>query len=302
MSKATSPRVSVLMPVYNAEPYLAEALGSILAQENCDFECIVVNDGSTDGSAELLEDFAQHDSRVKVISRPNTGIVGALNDGLDQCRGEFIARMDADDVACPQRLTRQCAFLDTHPHCVGVGCWVDYLDPDGEHIWTWQMPDDPTYIQRGLLDGDITGLVHPAMMLRRAAVEAVGGYRRECEYVEDLDLFVRLLDQGEFSIVPESACSATVNTRPASTPHAARSNAPRSRTVFWPKPASAVDCRKSDSPPPRSHALAPCFGGSTSPSSTATCAAPARPRDAFSEPHRTPPPPGAPSLNSPATG
>ncbi|MDP0497473.1 MAG: glycosyltransferase [Verrucomicrobiota bacterium JB024] len=222
MNEPARPRVSVLMPVYNAELYLAEALGSILAQEGVSFECIVVDDGSTDGTAALLEDFAQHDNRLTVISRPNTGIVGALNDGLARCRGEYLARMDADDVACPHRLARQCAFLDTHAECVGVGCWVDYLDPDGEHIWTWKMSGDPAHIEHDLLEGTVGGLVHPAMMLRRADVQSVGGYRPECQYVEDYDLFVRLLDRGSFSVVQE--CLLGYRQHPASI------NATRNRT------------------------------------------------------------------------
>ncbi|MGE9294486.1 MAG: glycosyltransferase family 2 protein [Puniceicoccales bacterium] len=211
---SSRPRISVLIPVYNAEQYLAEALGSILAQDGADFECIVVDDGSTDGSAGILEDFASHDDRLIIISRPNTGIVGALNDGLEQCSGYYLARMDADDVACPLRLARQATFLDTHPEHVGVGCWVDYLDPEGEHIWTWKMDADCSHIEQRLLEGDIGGLVHPAMMLRLSDVQAVGGYRPECEYVEDYDLFLRLLDRGSFTVIEE--CLLGYRQHPAS--------------------------------------------------------------------------------------
>lgn len=202
MPEAT-PRVSVLFPAYNAERYLREALGSILAQTFNDLECIVVDDGSADRTPEILQAFAQRDDRLRIISRPNTGIVGALNDGLTECRGEYVARMDADDIAYPERLTRQVAYLQKNPGCVGVGAWVKYIDPDGEAIWTWKMSGNPGEIEKGLLEGHVGGLVHPAMLMRRRAMLAVGGYRQDCIYVEDYDLFLRMLNQGYFSVVQQ---------------------------------------------------------------------------------------------------
>ncbi|MBC2594539.1 glycosyltransferase [Ruficoccus amylovorans] len=203
MSADPTLQVSVLLPVYNAGRYLPEALESILAQENICFECVAVDDGSTDDTADILNDFARRDARLRVLSRPNTGIVGALNDGLALCRAPYIARMDADDIARPARLARQAAYLDTHADCVGVGSWVDYLDPEGEHIWTWKMSANPAQIEHDLLEGGIGGLVHPAMMLRADAIRAVGGYQAECKDIEDYDLFLRLLEQGHFSVLPE---------------------------------------------------------------------------------------------------
>jgi len=195
------PRVSVLMPAYNAQGTLSEAVTSILTQDFDDFECVIVDDGSTDRTPDILKDFARKDNRVRIISRPNTGIVGALNDGLALCRGEYIARMDADDIAYSSRLREQVAFLDSHADYVGVGSWVQYLDPDGDPIWTWKMSGDPQAIEAGLLEGNISGLVHPAMMLRRSAVETAGSYRQECIYVEDFDLFLRMSQLGKLSAV-----------------------------------------------------------------------------------------------------
>src|SRR5262245_4670824 len=115
------PLVSVVMPVYNAAAYVAQAVESIRAQTLGDFEFIIVNDGSTDRSPRLLEGFAARDSRIKLISRPNTGIVGALNDGVAAARGELIARMDADDVSLPTRLEKQVTFMRSHPQVVALG-------------------------------------------------------------------------------------------------------------------------------------------------------------------------------------
>src|ERR1051325_1151561 len=112
------PTVSVLLPVYNAERYLESALQSVLGQTFSDFEVIAVDDGSKDNSKKILERFAANDPRIRVISRPNTGIVGALNDGLAVARGEFIARMDADDVALPGRFQAQLDYLRGHPDCI----------------------------------------------------------------------------------------------------------------------------------------------------------------------------------------
>src|SRR5687767_11217519 len=107
-----NPRISVLVPVFNAQRYLADAIDSILAQSFRDFELIAVDDGSTDRSRAMLDNYARRDPRVKVISRPNTGIVGALNDALAASRADLLARMDSDDVALSDRFEKQLAYLD----------------------------------------------------------------------------------------------------------------------------------------------------------------------------------------------
>src|SRR5258706_14041022 len=118
---SSSPAVSVVMPVYNGERYLASAIDSILAQTFTDFELIAVDDGSTDSSLPMLKRYAERDPRVRVISRPNTGIVGALSDAIAAARAPLIARMDADDLSLPLRFERQVAYLSGHPQCVLVG-------------------------------------------------------------------------------------------------------------------------------------------------------------------------------------
>src|SRR5688500_6846307 len=125
------PQVSVLLPVYNAARYLAEAVDSILAQTFRDFDFVIVADGSTDRSPAVLDDYVRRDRRVKVIRRRNTAIVGALNDGLCECRGELVARMDADDVSLPDRLEKQVAFLREHAEVVALGGRVVGIDPYG---------------------------------------------------------------------------------------------------------------------------------------------------------------------------
>src|SRR5215204_6221112 len=127
----TPPTVSVIMPAYNAKRYVAQTIRSVLAQTFGDFEFIIVDDGSTDGTLPILQRVANEDARLVVISRPNTGIVAALNDGIAKARGEFLARMDADDVCLPERFAKQVLYLREHPECVGVGTFVETIDPYG---------------------------------------------------------------------------------------------------------------------------------------------------------------------------
>src|SRR5690348_9760889 len=121
---STVPVISVVMPVYNAGRFLRESIDSILAQTFGDFEFLCIDDGSTDDSPEILRELAQHDSRVRIITKTNGGVTSALIAGVGGARGEFIARMDADDVADPQRFALQVEHLRTHQECVAVGCHI----------------------------------------------------------------------------------------------------------------------------------------------------------------------------------
>lgn len=199
----TVPAVSVALPVYNAGRYLAAAVASILGQSFRDFELVAVDDGSNDGSRAVLEDFAARDPRVRVVSRPNTGIVGALNDACQAARAPLIARMDADDIAFPERFARQVAYLDEHPEVVAVGASIVCLDSDSNPVKLCPREPDHAALETALLRGDGGALIHPVVMLRRTALAAVGGYRREAQYVEDLDLYLRLARVGRLANIPE---------------------------------------------------------------------------------------------------
>jgi glycosyltransferase involved in cell wall biosynthesis len=200
--RAQCPLISVVLPVFNAQGYLATAVESILAQSVADFELIAIDDGSTDGSPEVLGKLRQRDSRVHIISRPNTGIVGALNDGLAAARGEFIARMDADDIALPQRFERQLAYLRAHPECVAVGSSVLQIDPDGDPIGVQHWAESHAEIDALLLTGG-GGLAHPTAMIRTSALRGVGGYRPEYQWIEDKDLWLRLGEIGRLANLRE---------------------------------------------------------------------------------------------------
>ncbi|MDB5298873.1 MAG: glycosyl transferase family 2 [Phycisphaerales bacterium] len=198
------PTVSVVMPVYNAQRYLASAVDSVLAQTFGDFELIVVDDGSKDDSLTILRQFESRDPRVRVLSRPNTGIVGALNDGLKLARGEFVARMDADDLCLPERFARQVAYLRTRPECVLVGSQVLLIDPDDAPIC---LKSDTKYTHEEIDHWHLNRgwpVVHPSIMMRRDAVEKIGGYREEYKWLEDTDLFLRLAEVGKLANLPDT--------------------------------------------------------------------------------------------------
>ena len=128
------PAVSVLMPVYNAQRYVAEAVQSILTQTMGDFEFIIIDDGSTDDSTRILRDWAQRDSRIRLVSRPNTGLCVALNEGLAMANGRYIARMDADDISLPQRFALQLEYLKTHEKLVCIGGSFLLIDAAGRML------------------------------------------------------------------------------------------------------------------------------------------------------------------------
>jgi len=200
----TDPVISVVMSAYNTARYLRESLDSISNQTFRDFDFIIIDDGSTDDTLKILREYESRDPRFKVISRPNTGLTKALNEALSHARGEFIARMDADDVALPDRFEKQLAYLRLHPECVLLGSRVELIDPFSLRIGLGDyMKLSHEEIDAMLLQGKGGSVVHPSCMMRRAAVERVGGYKAEYNNSEDLDLFLRLAEVGKVANLPD---------------------------------------------------------------------------------------------------
>jgi glycosyltransferase involved in cell wall biosynthesis len=182
-------RLSVLMPVRNGERHLAEAVESVIAQTFGDLELVALDDASTDGTSVLLRRFAERDERVRVVRLERWGgLAPALQRLTQEARGELLARMDADDVALPDRLARQVAFLDAHPGIAVVGGAAIEIDSQGRELRVVRYPADPA---REL--GRRNTIAHPTVVMRRAAVEEVGGYRNIP--VEDYDLWLRLSER-----------------------------------------------------------------------------------------------------------
>jgi glycosyltransferase involved in cell wall biosynthesis len=199
------PTVSVQMVAYNAERYVAEAVESLLAQTFEDFELVFVDDGSTDGTPRIVRGLAERDPRIRLISRPNTGIVRARNEALQASQGEFLAVMDSDDVALPRRLESQVSYMREHPECVALGCLTLVIDPDGDPLCYWNPEQTHEEIDALHLTGGPRGTIicNPTAMLRADAVRALGGYRKEYETSEDHDLFLRLAEVGRLANLPE---------------------------------------------------------------------------------------------------
>lgn len=204
MSDPGSPAVSVVMTVYNTERYVGDALDSVLAQTFSDFEFVIIDDGSTDRSPGILRAYAARDRRIRLVSRPNTGIVAAANEGIGLSRGRYIARMDSDDVSLPNRFEAQVRYLDAHPECVLLGSRVTVVDPYGSPVFESGQKLTHEEIDAELLgSGGGWAIVQPSAMMRTEAVRKVGGYRGRHNVSEDQDLFLRLAEVGRVANLPE---------------------------------------------------------------------------------------------------
>jgi len=195
----SAPRVSVVMPVRNGAAYLDEAVGSVLSQTLDDLELIVVDDGSTDDTPAILERLARSDGRVRVLRTDALGLTPALNTGWRAASADYVARLDADDVALPTRLAKQAAFLDTHPRVGVVGSAYVPLSHTGERLGIVRYPGDDATLRVDLRRYNC--LPHPTVMVRRAALEEAGGYR--LDQAEDYDLWLRISERWELANLEE---------------------------------------------------------------------------------------------------
>lgn len=194
------PTVSVLMPVRNGSAYLSEAIESVLTQDFTDYEFLILDDGSADESLSVLQSYARSDPRIRLMSRENRGLTATLNELLYSARGEFIARIDADDIAAPGRFARQLEFLQTQPQVLCVGGAFDLIDEAGRFLTTLYPPSSDEEIQRQLLRGHCA-INHPTIMARLRPILEVGAY--QCDLVEDHDLWLRLGERGQLANLSE---------------------------------------------------------------------------------------------------
>jgi glycosyltransferase involved in cell wall biosynthesis len=194
--------VSVIMPVYNAEKFVSQTVDCILAQTYRKFEFIIIDDGSTDRSLEILEKYARQDQRIRLVTRPNTGYVIALNEALELVRGPLIARIDADDLCSSQRFEVQVARMEEEPRLVALGSCASAIDEDGNMLGDYSVPLTHEAIEKNHLAGS-SSIHHPAVMMRSWAVRKVGGYRPHYKPCEDFDLWLRLAEVGQVANLPE---------------------------------------------------------------------------------------------------
>jgi glycosyltransferase involved in cell wall biosynthesis len=192
-------RISVILPVYNGEKFIALSINSILNQTFKDFEFIIINDGSTDDTCNIIQSY--RDSRVSIIDNEKSqGIATSLNLGLRCASGEIIIRQDADDISLPTRFEKQVAYLGSHPEVGVLGTCVRMIDEDGNFIREEKKYTDHTMIEWGSLFG--CQMIHPSIAMRKGMVLEVGGYR--AYETEDYDLWARLFEKTRFANLPES--------------------------------------------------------------------------------------------------
>ena len=197
-----APRVTVLMPVFNRERFVNEAIESVVRQDFADLELLIVDDGSTDQTPDILEAWSNREPRIVVIrSERNQGIPAALNLGLAHVRAGYVARLDSDDLIMPGRLAAQASILDSRPEVVLVSCAYEIVDAEGRYLDTW-LGDEPHEVVTYLLSFfNIVG-GGGQVMFRLAEVLAEGGYNCDYPSSEDYDLWVRLLRRGRILTLP----------------------------------------------------------------------------------------------------
>ncbi|MBN1886764.1 MAG: glycosyltransferase [Thermoflexales bacterium] len=196
------PKVSVLMSVYNGERYLREAVESILGQTLANFEFIIIDDGSTDDTWNILAEYAFRDRRVVLIrNEGNIGLTHSLNKGLQLARGEYVARLDADDVSLPERLDRQVHYLDLHPHVGVLGTWLSRIDASGNVIDTLALPTVSGVLKWSLHFDNC--FPHSSVVLRRALLDQVGAYSSDVAYAQDYELWSRMSTRTLLANLPQ---------------------------------------------------------------------------------------------------
>jgi glycosyltransferase involved in cell wall biosynthesis len=195
-------KVSVVIPVHNGEKYLAQAIESVLGQTFRDFELLIVDDGSTDGSAAIGNKYVEKDRRVRLISQSNGGVVSAGNQGLREARHEWVARLDADDVFLAEKLDRQVAFIRRNPDVKIVGTLAWFINEKGRKLGLvgTEGPFCREDFQRLTRDDAPVFFVHSSTLMHRQTVLSVGGYRDQFILAEDVDLWIRMAGAGHLML------------------------------------------------------------------------------------------------------
>ena len=197
----SAPRLSVVMPVHNGMPFIGESVASIVAQSFGDFELVLGDDGSDDGTSETLTDWARCDPRIRIVRRDRkSGLAASANWVVSMSRAPIVAIAHADDVSHPDRFDRQIALLDAYPDVAAIGTLAQGIDASGRRV------HPPSYW--GLVPrSPFAPFSHSSIMMRRASFDLAGGYRAEAEYWEDLDLYWRLLRAGRILVIPQALAS-----------------------------------------------------------------------------------------------
>lgn len=205
---AAKPIITVLMPVYNAEKYISDAIASVLQQSFTDFELLIINDGSTDNTENIIASFT--DARIVLINQSNQGVAAALNNGLQIARANYIARFDADDICMPQRLQVQYDFLSSNPDYTIVGTDVDYLDMNDEFVFSYCSS---VYTNEQIQQQQFVTcpFIHSSVLFRKENVLKAGGYNIHAHTFEDHLLWPKILSQGKGHNLSEKLLKVRLN-------------------------------------------------------------------------------------------
>ncbi|MBI5728355.1 MAG: glycosyltransferase [Candidatus Magasanikbacteria bacterium] len=193
--------ISVVMAVHNDERYLTAAIRSILDQTWRDFEFLIVNDGSTDGSDDILQEFARKDPRIILVKQDHLGLTAALNVGCRRARGGYMARMDSDDIAAPDRLEKQYHYLEAHPMVAVCGAQGWFINANGRTIGEKNLPCAAEDIRRRLLFNN--QCIHSSLFIRKSAFAEAGGYDAHFRKSQDYELLLRLATKYDVVNLPE---------------------------------------------------------------------------------------------------
>lgn len=198
-----NPLASVVIPVHNGERYIKEALESCLNQTYDNFEILIVDDKSEDGTLGILKEFESRDRRVKVFAvEKQDGLGNVINIGIRASKGKYIVRMDADDVMCSDRIEKQVKYLEENPECVAIGGQIDIIDENSNITRHREYPLTDKELRKNLFL--FQPFAHPAVTLRRSTLEEMGLYPENMWKVEDVKLFLILSTKGKFANVPDT--------------------------------------------------------------------------------------------------
>jgi glycosyltransferase involved in cell wall biosynthesis len=200
--QSVAPAISVLLSCYNSARWLDEAINSVLSQTFEDFEFIIVDDGSTDSSPEIIKRYAEQDARIVVIEKCNTGLADSLNVGIQKARGGWIARLDADDICEPERLGKQLASARSNPDLVFIGSGLLVINESGNALKTFRYPASHKSLVRSLHTARKFP-PHSSAFYRTDVVRSIGGYRTRIRRSQDWDLWLRLAEVGQLTAMDE---------------------------------------------------------------------------------------------------
>jgi glycosyltransferase involved in cell wall biosynthesis len=216
---AKAPTVSVVMPAYNTAKYLKNAIESVLQQTFADFEFIIVDDCSTDGTGAIADEYAKGDSRVVVLhNEKNIGVTRSRNRGLDAAKGEFIAKMDADDMSYPQRFEKQVAYLRSNPNICMVSTSYERIDETGAVIGPIVLNFGKDELRKMMIAENY--VCHGTVMYRREPVMRLGKYREKILISEDYDLWLRMIEKYEIAQIPDILYKFRISEGSLSSKHA----------------------------------------------------------------------------------